>query len=752
MVSNKMNCKDTKFLWNRNFFLHFNPFLLSLHPLMKSPIVAYLMPFLLGILLQEYFPTVSLWCPILLTLLSSAAALVAIRRQIPHPFPLAFISLSILSLAFAISIVRQPDFRNDHYTHFLHDDSPQWITVQLRNIPEVSPRSVKVEADLLSIQDSAASQPVTGRVMLFFRPTPRSQSLAQGDRLLLHTTLTLPSTSSNPHQFDYRRHLRHRGILRQTYLTDPSFRLLTHSDNGLRLWSLRLRSRLMQVIRSSHLTPKQQSISEALILGWRADIDPSTQQQFRDAGITHLLCVSGLHVGIISGLVGHLFFFLGNGPRVKRLRGLIQLLAIWFFVLISGMAPSTLRAAWMFTFVVIGQMFFARPPTFNALASSALLLLLFRPGLLFDVGFQLSYTAVVAILLFHRPLFSLIPLPNKDDIAYKPLLPKVMLTILRWLWSWTCLSTVAQLSTLPITLYYFHQFPLYFLIANLTIVPFSALLLASILLLLLFSIWPLAFSFFAHLVSLQITYIDTLTSWVSSLPHALLDNLYFDLPMLILSILTICLLGRSLIIRKPRPIPLALSALILLSAHYAATSRHIAHQRQWVIYSAGTHLAAEFLSGHQSLLLADTLIAAQPSIIDFQRHNHLTMSMIQSTTTLTLHDQYSSPDLFLSHHILQFGDTRMLWVDHDFCRGWNHLQRRQDQLTLPHLSQHLNYVILTSNPFITIPQLQLFFDFDTLILTPANSPRLRQQWITQCDTLHLPLIDIAQQGALQRKF
>ena len=293
--------------------------------------------------------------------------------------------------------------------------------------------------------------------MLFFAKEGAAGQLQAGDRLLVQATPKQPSARENPHQFSYRNYLRNKGILYQCYLPGSSYLLLRHDAGGWRARLALWRGQLLQVMQRADLSPGQRGVAEALLLGWKDDVDEETYAHFQDAGITHLLCVSGLHVGIMAVLLGWCFSWLARCHKGHLFKGLAQLAGVWAFVLLTGMAPSTLRAGIMFSCIIIGRLFFSKPPVMNSIAVSALILLLARPALLFDVGFQLSYAAVVGIV-------TLCPLLRHP-------LQQARFQERRGLWllgkSYDCCGHhVAQLFPLAFVLFNFHQFAALFFIGT----------------------------------------------------------------------------------------------------------------------------------------------------------------------------------------------------------------------------------------------------------------------------------------------
>ena len=287
------------------------------------------------------------------------------------------------------------------------------------------------------------------------------------------------------------------------------------SDSSpLRTFSEPLRTHLLHRMQGGPL--QDGGVAEALALGWKADVGRDTKAHYRNAGLAHLLAVSGLHVGILAGIVGVLFWWTGRERRGRIIRGSLQLLAVWGFALITGAAPSTLRAALMFSMFIVNDMVGRRVVPLNLLALAAIVMILAEPLLLYDVGWQLSFSAVAGILLA-QPAIRALHTPFGQAAA---------------------VSVAATLATLPVVVATFHRLPLYFIIANVIVVPAAGVILA---LSLLYMLLPCAVTAWPLQMLLRGT--DSLTEWVGSLPYAMAENLYLSAPLMAaLTLLVISLL------------------------------------------------------------------------------------------------------------------------------------------------------------------------------------------------------------------
>lgn len=253
-------------------------------------------------------------------------------------------------------------------------------------------------------------------------------------------------------------------------------------------------------------------VAEALALGWKADIGSDTKAHYRNAGLAHLLAVSGLHVGILAAIVGGLFWWTGRERRGRIIRGSLQLLAVWGFAFITGAAPSTLRAALMFSMFIVNDMVARRVVPLNLLALAAIVMLLVDPLLVHDISWQLSFSAVAGILLA-QPAIQALRTPVGQAAA---------------------VSVAATLATLPVVVATFHRLPLYFIIANVIVVPIAGVILALSLLYMIVpcvaTAWPL---------EMLLRGTDTLTGWVGSLPGAVAEDVYLSTPMMMVLTLVV---------------------------------------------------------------------------------------------------------------------------------------------------------------------------------------------------------------------
>ena len=404
-----------------------------------------------------------------LWLMAACALLTGITLLAFKRFHPVGVTLSILFCALVGGMLTSLKLERD-WTYDCHGQT--YLDVRLSETPVPREKSWRVKA---------AVQHGRGDITLFLRRDSTAATLRYGDRLTLHG---YPDTE--------RRHI---------YLTSDHY-IVTHRDStSLRARSERIRLHLLRRMQDGPLDRRQAGVAVSGFsskpgFSSSAGKDPTTQAAFRDAGIAHLLAVSGLHVGLLAAIAGGMLFWVGKERRGRAIRGSIQMAAVWVFSLLTGLAPSTVRAALMFSLFIVAHITARRTPKFNLLAAAAIITLPTNPMLLHDVGWQLSYCAVAGILL---------AMP-------------VIVAFRNRLWQAAMVSLAATTATLPVTAATFHRLPVYFLIANIVIVPLAGMLLFFALAYMAvpcpLTAWP---------VHLLVTVSEALTSWVASLPGAILE-------------------------------------------------------------------------------------------------------------------------------------------------------------------------------------------------------------------------------------
>ncbi|QDH77823.1 ComEC family competence protein [Echinicola soli] len=448
----------------------------------EFPFLRYVLFFVVGIVCYtvfgSIFSSVVLWIVMATILLIYLGLAIVNGRSNRFKFRVFFPLLAYLLLIIAgYAFTARKDIATDD-DHLLHMGEVQGYMGEVISPDEPKTSTYGNELAVKYVQTSAGYQKASGKVLIYHR---LESPLRPGDVIWVIGAPQRIAPPKNPKGFDYRRFMARKQVYHQHFVNDKVIRLGTEGRFSLSGSILLVRERLGKLLAQTFEDNHALEVGKALLLGQKADLGEAVSEAYVTAGAMHVLAVSGLHVGMIYGFF--LLFFkpsqLSTGKRMLFLS--VVVLLIWIYAMLTGMSPSVMRAATMFTVLSLAQMQSRSSSVFNTLAISALLLMLFNPFIIFEVGFQLSYAAMFGILILQPAIVS-IWLP-KNKVMY-------------YLWEITSVSIAAQLATFPLSAYYFHVFPNYFLLSNLWVIPNAFLVMAVGLPFMLLSLvgwtwWPL---------------------------------------------------------------------------------------------------------------------------------------------------------------------------------------------------------------------------------------------------------------------
>jgi competence protein ComEC len=421
--------------------------------------------------------------------------------------------------------------------------------VRLLEPAERRTTSVRATAEIESIIEKGVAKPIGEKVIIYFSATDTNAfNLGYGAIIALKAKFSEIPKPQNPGEFDYRAYLTKKGIFRTSFVESQRWTLVGQESNPIFELAFNLRKKLLTLVSESGVKGQNLAVISALTMGYKGLLDEETQRNFSASGAMHILAVSGLHVGILFIVFSSLLFMFDRLRRGRLIKAVILIAFLWAFAIFTGMSPSVLRASLMFSLVIVGKALSRSSSIYNTLAASAFILLAANPMLATEVGFQLSYLAVTAIVFFYPHIYSWIYVPNKY-------LDKV--------WSLIAVSLAAQLGTFPLGLYFFNQFPNYFLLTNLFAIPLATIILYLTLALALVSPFPVLAMGFGWLLNNLVSLLNFLTSWVESLPFSTVSSIYIGVTQTILLFCSIIFFAVFLERRKPLVIMLMLGSIIV---------------------------------------------------------------------------------------------------------------------------------------------------------------------------------------------
>lgn len=523
----------------------------------KIPFFRLLVPAIASILFHAAFPSVRIhW---LLGIAGIALMLFSFFVRKEKRFTLRWIFGSGISV-FVFYLAGVSYANHQKQTEFTFPETEATLLGVITDIPEIKPRSIALNVK--------TSYPLQKKVILYLQQTDEARLLQPGDEIVFAGTVQPFRNFGNPDDFDYEKFMKTKGFTGSSYISQDKWQKTGKEKLSVYVVAQQFRAKALQFYRSFGLNPDAYAFISALTLGYKADLTDDLQEAFRASGTAHVLAVSGLHVGIIYVLINLLFSFLGNSGKRFIIRQLLVITILWAYVFITGMSVSVIRAAIMLSMFCVGNIFGRRGFTYNTLAAAAFLILIFRPFSFFEVGFQMSFGAVFAILFFQPKLKSLFSFKSKAGTYVYDLLT---------------VSVAAQVGVFPLVLYYFGTFPTYFFITNLIVVPMVGIIIYSILPVIVFTaLLPLEIGVFNTLYSIFQWILKILveimlrTVYISeTLPLAEISDKYVTLAQMILLFVLIFAFTLFLTTKRSRNLIVTLISIfaLLLTNSYA-----ISHQ------------------------------------------------------------------------------------------------------------------------------------------------------------------------------
>lgn len=502
----------------------------------------------------------------------------------------------LTAIGWAITYQRTAGNRPDHLVQAV--DTLRAYEGVVATQPEERAKTYRVELEIRRGQFVRSTgrhhplnwKPVSGRVIVYLDKTggaiPR-----YGEVWLVSGSPRPIDPPLNPGEFNYKRYLSYRNIAYQQYLRPFQRRILGH-DPPSRITQLATSvNRWADSVFTRQVGSRAEyGIVNAMILGVRDDLDTEMYRAYSTAGAVHILSVSGMHVGILFAVLTFVLSFLIRRPRGKLLMAALQLLILWFYALVTGFSPPVLRSAGMFTILIVANASGRQQQLANTLGASAFFILCYDPYALFSAGFQLSYLAVAGIGAWQSSLAQAITFRH---------------TWANKLWELTAVAIVAQLITFPLGVFYFHQFPTYFLLANPIVMGLSFILL------------PLAM---ATLAGSWVPYLNDVLGWclqktawllngavtlTSELPGAAWDGLWLS-PGAMFLVYAVILCSISLVLTRNRAYLWATCVAALLLAGLTVRDDYAQrHQQKLAVHFLPHRTAVSLTDGHTSTLLTD---------------------------------------------------------------------------------------------------------------------------------------------------
>lgn len=556
---------------------HFN------RELAKLPFFRFLIPLILGILIAYYInfqPGIFLrWLMIAGT--GIIIFLFAIFRFSSFRYRWLFgVFVHIFFLGLGLSLVQIRTIQKQKIDALKYGHA---IIGDVLDAPVERKKSIKVLLKVNGVENEKKWTGADFKIVIYLEKDSLAAQLVPGDQLLIRAGISDFQKAGNPWEFNYPRYMKDRGIYGTLYAASENWEKPDHrSEFAIVVFSSRIRARLYEIL-AKKLSGDELALCSALIFGERDYISEEVKDSFSRAGVMHIMAVSGLHVGIIYLMLFYFLFFLDGFKYGRVFKSIVIILLLWLYAMITGFTPSVLRATVMFSFLVIGRNLGRNTNIYNSLALSAFVLLCMNPFYLRNVGFQLSYFAVTGIVFFYPKIYSLLSsrywLPNK-------------------IWMLFSLSVAAQLSTFPLVIFYFHQFPNLFFISNLFVIPLVSVLIYLGIISLFFSFSAFLLNIFSFLLKMVSSILIGGIEAVGNLRFSVSSPLFIDIPGVDILYLMIIFAGIFVVYRKNKHLYIFLILLVIFPAWGLIRKITISETRSLVVFNSGRFSLIQFAEGN----------------------------------------------------------------------------------------------------------------------------------------------------------
>ncbi len=494
----------------------------------KIPFIWLLLPFILGIVSHELIPINFSHSFYLLIFFSSTLTFIFFNKKVKFNFIVILIFISICFFLAGQTIMSLENNNNIKNAPLENFENCNYIG----SIKELSITQSGYIKCIIQSKKEPSNQSKTYKRLLFIKLDNNKTNLTENSTIIFNCKFEKIRNLGYPGEFDSEFYWKNKGINEIAFIPICNIKLIKKGNTSI-FTPTYLRNKLLEILKSV-LTGQELALANALILGERNLLTNDTTQQFSNTGAMHILAVSGLHIGILLQI---LLKFLQPFQKLisKNKATILSLFILWIYAITTGFSASVVRSVIMFSLISLGSIRGKKNSELNALAFSALLILSWKPIFIYDVGFQLSYTAMLGIYLFYPFLKTVIVSRNK---------------IIQLITEGTMIGIAAQITTLPLTLYYFHQFPNYFILTNIALMGFSFIILLLGLLLFCFYWIPLIKFMLGFILQKTMSLMLTIVSYLSNLPFATANGFSFSKFMILCLYIIIILLFISIVYKK----------------------------------------------------------------------------------------------------------------------------------------------------------------------------------------------------------
>jgi len=583
----------------------------------------------------------------------------------------------------------------------------QKLLVRINNEPQLKNGLIRFTANVIAAVDQNQPAASTGTLMITIKDSSALR-LTYGDELLISGKYSPIDPPFNPAEFNYKKYLSHQNIYYQEFLYPGQYRLVqSNTGNLLIAKALALRRQMVQKLKQQLHDSNAIAVASTLILGYKADLSEEVLQTYSKTGTIHVLSVSGAHVAIIWALLAFMLNFLNRFRYGRLIKAAIIIPIIWYYAMLTGFSPAVCRAAVMISTVIIGKTYNRYINNLNILAISAFILLLYNPLLITDVGFQLSYLAVAGLVVLQPVVYAWLTFNNK------------------WvdkLWALCSVSIAAQVITFPLSAFYFHQFPVYFLFSNLFIVIPTAVIMYSGIFYLSLPQIPYISTPLAWILEKSILFMNYVLTWVEHLPFASINKIWLTTTEYLLLYAIIICAFYFLYDRKGWLLRVSVALIFLLTVSISIKRYRSYSTNSIAFLNLRKNIGIVFKNGNYAIVLSN--LADTDKNYNYSIRPYLDSCKISDVVLYKPDQEIRSASLKKHNNIIQFRDQSVAIINKDYMDTTSAEKLKTD------------YLYITGNPKIPLAIINKNHEYHTIIIDATNSPKTVQFIVDQARALH----------------
>lgn len=619
-----------------------------------KPLCRIIIAFIIGIIIAKYAPLRDISIYVALSIVGLAFIYTTYLKGRNREYIAGgMLLLFIILLGYTRYISVHPSMQSYHYSHLL-TSKDNYIVATIKSIPKKTSRySCIIEVEALGpTQDSI--QNAKGKMMAYFKISDSIvKNYKPGMEIILNGYVTELRKSRNPNAFDFNDYLKTKHIYHRVDIDTALHQLSGKSnENAITNLANNIREHSLNTFEKYFENSNHKSLMGAMVLGFRNTIDPKLYDSYTKTGAVHVLAVSGLHVGILCSLLLFLLekLFRQNTNWNKVIKLSILTFACIVYVIITGASAAVMRASAMIIIYYVGKYWAERVNTYNVIAFSGFILLMYDPYMLFQASFQFSFLALLSIIYFYDYFYSMLYIENR---------------ILNYIWQLMALSLAAQILVSPLTIYYFHRFPTYFFLSGLVAVPAAYfILMGGLSLIILEYIFPYINRLSSLLLELILDLFIGAIRWIEKLPFSTFENIWIYKHELILLFLFIIPMMMAHSWRKANYIIIGLISLsIFISSRYYYSIKS-AKQSSVTVYDTFNGYIIDFYDGNQCYSLASDHISDRS--MEFITDNNRVKMKVGEAKMISLDTSFQNQSLIKNKNLIQMHNESILLLDSNF--------------------------------------------------------------------------------------